>query len=72
MAAEQLDQLILGAIGILKLVHQNEAEPVLIGAEPVGMLPEERERVEQQIIEIHRVCRLQRGPQGLVDLRRYL
>ena len=70
--AEQSDQLVLGSIGVLELVHQNEAELGLVRAEPVGMLPKQRERMEQQIVEVHRVRGLERRPQGRVHVGRHL
>ena len=39
----------LGAIGFLDLIHQDEAELGLVGPEPVGVLPEQPQRVQQQV-----------------------
>ena len=58
---------ILRPVGVLKLVHQNEAEPLLVRPEPVGVLAEQGQRVQHQVVEVHRVRRLERRPQRRVD-----
>ncbi len=57
---ELTDEVVLGAVGILELVHQQEGETILVELQPVGPLPEQGERVQQQVVEIHGVGGVQR------------
>src|SRR5881392_1616356 len=59
------------AVGVLELVHQDVVEAPLPVGQPLRVLGEERERKQQQIVEIHRVSLLQGGAEGGVDLRRH-
>ena len=70
--AQQLDQLVLRPVRVLELVDQDEAELGLVGAQPVRMLAEQRQRMHQEIVEVHRVGGLQRRPHGRVDVGRDL
>ena len=45
----------LGEVGVLILVHQNVAELLLIAGQDIGMVAEEQEGVEQQVVEVHGV-----------------
>ena len=69
---DQPDQLVLGAVGVLEFVHQHELEALAVVRQPVGMLAEERERVQEQVVEVHRVRGLQRRPQCRVHVGRHL
>ena len=55
VAAEEANQLVLRPVGVLELVHQQEVEAPLPGRQPVRMLPEERQRMQHQVVEVHRV-----------------
>ncbi len=55
VASQGPHQLVLGLVGILKLVHQDELESFPIPGQPVGVVPEQVERVEHQVVEVHRV-----------------
>jgi hypothetical protein len=46
VGAQETDHLVLSAIGVLKLVDQDEAEAPLICIQPVGMFPKKPERVQ--------------------------
>ena len=70
--AEPLHEQILRLVRVLELVHQDELELAPVGLQPVGMLIEQRERMQQQIVEIHRVRGLERGAERGVDVRRHL
>ena len=52
---------VLCKIGILILIHQNVTELVLITRQHLGVVPEQQECVEQQIVEVHRICCRQRS-----------
>ena len=67
MGAEQPDERVLGAIGVLEFVDQDELKALLIGVQPVRVLPKERQRVQQQVVEVHRVGGLERGAKGGID-----
>jgi hypothetical protein len=70
VAPEQAHQLVLGPVGVLELVDQHELEPVPPAAEALGMLPEEPERMEHQVVEVHRVLRAEGAGQRPVHVGR--
>ena len=51
---ELLDQHVLGAVGVLVLVDQDVAEPLLVLGQDVGKGAEKLDRDHQQIVEVHR------------------
>lgn len=55
-------------IGILILIHQNVTELLLITRQHLGVVPEQQECVEQQIVEVHRICLPATLPISLVDV----
>ena len=46
---------VLGHVRVLILVHKNVAELLLVAGQHVGMVAEEQEGIEQQVVEVHRV-----------------
>ena len=69
-AAEQLDELKLGAVSILILVDEDELKTVAIASERLLVLAKDLDRQHQQIIEADCVGRAQRRLQLVVDLGR--
>ena len=65
---EQLHEAILRRVCVLKLVHQHVLESLLPVGESLRVLPEQRERVEQQVVEVHGVRLPERRPELRVDL----
>ena len=59
---------VLCKIGILILIYQNVTELVLITRQHLGVVPEQQECVEQQIVEVHRICLPATLPISLVDV----
>jgi hypothetical protein len=70
--SQKLDQLVLSLVCVLKFVYQNELEALLVGTQPIRMLPKQREGMEQQIIEVHRIGPLQSGAESREHFRRHL
>ncbi len=66
--AQVSDQEILRAVSVLKLVDQDGTEALLVDRQALGMLTEQREGMEQQIVEIHGVL----GRERLVVHRKNL
>ena len=58
-AGEHFAQRVLRMIGVLVFVNQQIAKTVLIGIEHFGMMLEQQIGIEQQVIEIEGVRRLQ-------------
>ncbi len=57
LAGQQHGQGVLHGIGVLVLVDQQVGEPGLVVLEHVGVEPEQANRVEQQVVEVHGVGR---------------
>ena len=57
LASELPDQLELRAVGVLELVHQEVPEPADVAPQHVGVLAEEAQRQEEQVVEVHRALR---------------
>ncbi len=72
LAAEQLDQAVLGLVDVLVLVHQAIAKPFLVTGEKIGMGFEQSNRVEQEVVEIHGVVLAELGLVKGVHLGRLL
>ena len=53
MLGEELDELVLGEVRVLELVHEDVLEPLLVAAQDVGAGPEEPERLDDLIAEVH-------------------
>ena len=53
-AGEQQHELVLGDVGVLVLVDEDVLEALAVGLEDVGMLAEQRHRVDEQVVEVHR------------------
>ena len=53
---ELVNDLLLGEIGVLVLIHQYETEAVDIFPTYVLVILQQQERIEQQIVEIHGIC----------------
>ncbi len=60
MGAEQFDEGVLCAVGILVLVDQDISEPCLVGGAPVGVRGQDLHGKNEQVIERHRVVRAKR------------
>jgi hypothetical protein len=60
LARELADQLQLCAVGVLELVDQEVPKSSNVPAEHVGVLAEEAEREQEQIVEVHRSLGLER------------
>ncbi len=58
-AGEEQDDLVLGLVGVLELVDEDVLEPLAVVLEHVGVLAEELDDVEQQVVEVHRPGLLQ-------------
>ncbi len=54
-AREELEQPVLGAVGVLVLVHQDPAEALLVAAPDVLEQLEHVDGPQQQVVEVHRV-----------------
>ena len=67
-----LHEQVLRGIGILEFVDQHVLKPVLPVRETLRVLAEQGERMEQEVIEIHRVRLLERGSYLDEDVRRDL
>ena len=67
-AGEQEDQLVLGPVGVLVLVHQDVAEPLLVVLEHVGAGLQQVDRDQQEVVEVHGVG----GEQALLVLAVHL
>ena len=57
--AQQLDDLVLGVVGVLELVDQNVAEALLVGGPHVVEGLEQVGRHHQEVVEVERVGRVQ-------------
>src|SRR6058998_388573 len=68
-AGEVLHQQVLRGVRVLELVHEHMLKTILPVREPFRMLAKQCERVQQEIVEIHRVGLLQRRSQRGVDVR---
>ena len=58
----------MSPVGVLKLIYEEEGEPIAVHGQAVGVFPEQREGMEQQVVEVHRVGRLERRTQFGVHL----
>ena len=65
---------VLGHIRVLILVHEDVAELLLVAGQHVGMVAEEQEGIEQQVVEVHRVGLAATLPVAAIDVAqsRYL
>jgi len=63
-----LHKQILSGVRVLELVHEHVLEPVLPIREPLRMFAEQRQGMQQQVIEVHRVGLLERGAERGEDL----
>ena len=61
LADQQLHQQVLAGVGVLVFVHQQVAHLVLPLFEDVGVFLEQLDRQQDQVVEIHRVERLERA-----------
>ena len=68
-AGQQLEQLVLAAIGILMLIDQQVAQAILPFLGNSRMLIEELDREADQVVEVHRLIGLQRCLVGEIRLR---
>ena len=66
-AHQHLHQQVLAGIGVLVFVHQQVADAVLPLLEDVGVFLEELDRQQDQVVEVHRVVRLERALVVQVD-----
>jgi hypothetical protein len=60
-ADQQLDHQVLAGVGVLVFVHQQVADAVLPLLQHFRVLLEELDRLQDQIVEVHRVVRLERA-----------
>jgi len=70
LGGELLHEPILGRVGILEFVHQHVIEPPLPVRQPLRMLGEQRERRQEEVVEVHGVGLAEGGAERRVDLRR--
>ncbi len=70
--AEEVDDLVLGVVRVLVLVHQHVPPEILVVREDVGLVTEEQHRQHQQIVEVHGMAGAQAVLVEGVDLRRPL
>ena len=63
------DDEVLGEVGILILVDQDEGELLLVLVEQVGEVPEEDVGLEEQVVEVHRPGALETEVVSGIDLR---
>ncbi len=68
-AGELLEQLVLAGVGVLVLVHQEVAQPVLPAQAHFLVAREQLGRQADQVVEIHRLVGVQRGHVVAVDQR---
>ena len=66
-ARQQFDQLILGGVRVLKLIHQDEVITMLVIVEDVGVLAQHEHRPHQQIVEIQGAGQVQKLLITLID-----
>ncbi|EMR02736.1 hypothetical protein ADICEAN_02153 [Cesiribacter andamanensis AMV16] len=59
---------VLHHVGILKLIHQNVAEAVLVLVQHIGMVPEQHGSIKEQVIKVHGPGAKAALGVGLVDL----
>ncbi len=64
-AGQGVDQLELGGVGVLEFVHHDIAIAGAAGLQRLGMLAEQAQRQQYQVIEVHRVA----GAQGRFIVR---
>ena len=67
---QQLHHAILRSVRVLKLVHQHVLEAPLPVRQAVGKAGEQRQGMQQQIVEVHGIGLLQGGPEQGVHLGR--
>ncbi len=60
-ADQHLHQQVLAGVGVLVFVHQQVAHAVLPAFEHIGVLLEQLDRQQDQVVEVHRVERLERA-----------
>ena len=72
LGGEQLGDGVLGAVGVLVLVHHEIAEAVLVGLAHVLVILQQQVAVEQKVVEIEGVGRAQPLLQTLVDALSHL
>ncbi len=72
LAAEQLDQLVLGAVGVLVLVDEEILELVAVPCEAFGVALEHAHRQHEQVVEVDRVGEAQRLLEAFEDRRHRL
>ncbi len=58
---QQFHQQVLAGVGVLIFVHQHVAHPVAPLLQHLGVVLEELHRLHDQVVEIHRVVRLERA-----------
>ena len=68
-AGKQPQPQILGDVGILVLVHQDVAEPLLVVGQHVRVLAEQAQHLQQQVAEVRRVQLLEALLVGGIELR---
>ena len=59
LLGEHEDELVLGAVGVLVLVHEEVAEALLVVEQHVGMGLEQVHRHHEQVVEVHGAGRMQ-------------
>ena len=59
VAGEQLDNLLLGVVGVLVLIDEDITETFSVFLADVGVLREQQVGVEQQVVEVHGVGSLE-------------
>ena len=69
LLGEQLDQHVLGPVGVLVLVHQDVAEEVAVVGQPLGEELQDVDRAHEQVVEVQGVGLEQAGLVAPVDRR---
>ena len=71
-ADEQLQQPVLGVVGVLVLVHEHVAEGVAVALADLLEQLQQVDRAEQQVVEVHRVHAVQVALVDVVDVGDHL
>ena len=68
LPGQELENVVLGAVGVLVLIDQNPAEAFPVSIQNIGMFFEKPSRHEEQIVEVDRARFPKAGLVGRVDL----
>ena len=54
---QQIDEVAWMLVGVLVFVHEDELEPALVLLPQIGLLPQQLQPADQQIVEVHHIGR---------------